>query len=290
MKNTKKLLAAILAVAMSAALFTGCASAPATDGGNSSKTESTAPEITASTAPESTAPIDGEITSADQLNGLKVGCQAGTTGNTWLLENCDKLPPTEYKTGMEAALDLKNGKIDAIVFDELPAKAIVAKNDDLKILDIKFAKEQYAIAVKKGNTELVATINETIKGMKDSGEYEKLANAFVPADGNIVVPEDIALTGDKKLTMGTNAEFPPFEYIDGEKIVGFDISMCQQVALTYGAKLEVANMAFDSLIAALQAGKIDMIAAGMSVTEERQKNVDFSDTYYESEQVIIVKK
>ena len=92
------------------------------------------------------------------------------------------------------------------------------------------------------------------------------------------------------LVVGTNAAFPPFEYVEGTDIVGFDISMGQKIAVKADAKLEVVDMAFDSLIPALQAGTIDFIAAGMSVTEERKKNVDFSEPYFSSEQVIIVRK
>ncbi|MDY4831695.1 MAG: transporter substrate-binding domain-containing protein, partial [Treponema sp.] len=90
--------------------------------------------------------------------------------------------------------------------------------------------------------------------------------------------------------LGTNAAFPPFEYVDGKSVVGFDITMGQKIAKTAGKKLEVVDMAFDSLIPALQSGTIDFIAAGMSVTEERKKNVDFSVPYFQSEQVIIVRK
>ena len=92
------------------------------------------------------------------------------------------------------------------------------------------------------------------------------------------------------LIIGTNAAFPPFEYVEGKSIVGFDITMGQKIAKDAGMKLEVVDMAFDSLIPALQSGTIDFIAAGMSVNEERKKNVDFSETYFESEQVIIVRK
>ncbi|MFZ2537417.1 MAG: transporter substrate-binding domain-containing protein [Oscillospiraceae bacterium] len=257
----KKIIALALALTMSAVLFAGC---------------KTKEQVV--------------INSAEELNGLTIGCQGGTTGETWVLENCTKKKPNPYKSGMDAALDLKNGKIDAIVLDELPAKSIVEKNSDLKILDIKFSKEEYAIAVKKGNKELVDSINATIKSMKDDGSYKTLTDSFMPADGKIVIPADVATSGSKQLKMGTNAEFPPFEYVEGNKVVGFDITMSQYAAANFDGKLEVINMAFDSLISALQAGTVDFVAAGMSVTEERQKNVDFSDPYYESEQVIIVRK
>lgn len=234
-----------------------------------------------------------EINSAADLAGKKIGVQTGTTGETWVSENVENVKLSSFKTGIDAALDLKNGAIDAVVLDELPAKEIVARNSDLKIIrDQTFAdnKEEYAIAVKKGNTELLETINKAITDMKNNGEYEKLVAAFMPVDGNIKIPENEGNSGDKVVKLGTNAAFPPFEYVDGKNVVGFDITMGEKIAKTAGKKLEVVDMAFDSLIPALQSNTIDFIAAGMSVTEERKKNVDFSVPYFQSEQVIIVRK
>lgn len=232
------------------------------------------------------------ITSAADLANKKIGVQSGTTGELWVQDNVEGVKLSSFKTGIDAALDLKNGAIDAVVLDELPAKEIVARNSDLKLIHDKvFAdnKEEYAIAVKKGRADLLANINKTIADMKANGEYEKLVNAFMPVDGNIQIPASVVGTGDA-VKLGTNAAFPPFEYVEGKDIVGFDITMGQLIAKTCGAKLEVVDMAFDSLIPALQSDSIDFIAAGMSVTEERKKNVDFSDPYFESEQVIIVRK
>ena len=230
------------------------------------------------------------INSAADLVGKKIGVQAGTTGEWWVTDNVEGATGVSFKTGIDAAMDLMNGAIDAVVLDELPAKEIVAKNKKLEIVKDKFAKEEYAIAIKKGNSELVDSINKTILEMKENGDYEKLVASFMPIDGQIVIPADLELTGDKTLKLGTNAAFPPFEYVEGAKIVGFDITMGQKIAQGAGAKLEVVDMAFDSLIPALASGAIDFIAAGMSVTEERKKNVDFSVPYFESEQVIIIKK
>ena len=230
------------------------------------------------------------IGSAEDLNGKILGCQAGTTGEIYIQDEVKGATLKSFKTGMDAALDLKNGAIDAIVLDELPAKEIVKRNRDLKVLDIRFATEEYAIAVKKGNTALLASINKTISAMKTDGTYEKLVKAFMPADGAIVVPEAIASNGSEIIKMGTNAAFPPFEYIEGTDPVGFDVTMSQMIARDLGKKLQVVDMAFDGLIAALQSDAIDFIAAGMTATDERRKNVDFSEPYYSSNQVIIVRK
>ncbi|MGI5173128.1 transporter substrate-binding domain-containing protein [Treponema sp. OMZ 840] len=231
------------------------------------------------------------IASAADLEGKKVGVQAGTTGELYVQENYSDVKLVSFKSGIDAALDLKNGALDAVVLDELPAKEIVSKNPSLMIVTDKFAKEEYAIAVKKGNKVLLDSINGTIQTLKSNGGYEKLIAAFMPADGKIKIPP--VLTGSaqgKTVKLGTNAAFPPFEYVEGTEIVGFDITMGQYIAKNFNAKLEVVDMAFDSLIPALSSGAIDFIAAGMSVTEERKKNVDFSEPYFASEQVIIIKK
>ena len=226
------------------------------------------------------------------LEGKKIGVQTGTTGELFVQEEVPGAQIASFKSGIDAALDLKNGAIDCVVLDELPAQEIVKRNPSLKIVrDPYFAenKEEYAIAVKKGNTALLSKIDETINAMKKNGEYEALVNAFMPADGKIQIPASIATSGST-VVLGTNAAFPPFEYVEGKNIVGFDITMGEKIAKAAGMKLEVMDMAFDSLIPALQSGTIDFIAAGMSVTEERKKNVDFSVPYFASEQVIIVRK
>ena len=97
-----------------------------------------------------------------------------------------------------------------------------------------------------------------------------------------------------KLVMGTNAEFPPFEFVadEGQGLVGefdgIDIAISKKIAEKMGKELTVENMQFEGLVASVQSGKVDFAAAGMTVNEERLQSVDFSDTYYVAEQVMVV--
>ena len=95
---------------------------------------------------------------------------------------------------------------------------------------------------------------------------------------------------NKKLYVGTNAEFEPFEYREGENIVGFDIELIGEISKLINKDIEVEDMAFDGLLPALQTKKIDLIIAGMTATEERKKFVNFSESYYKSQQAIVVNK
>ena len=92
------------------------------------------------------------------------------------------------------------------------------------------------------------------------------------------------------LVMATNAEFPPYEFYDGDAIVGIDVEIMQAIAEDLGMTLQIEGMAFDSVITSVQTGKADIGAAGLTVTEDRLANVNFSDAYAESAQMIIVKE
>ncbi len=91
-----------------------------------------------------------------------------------------------------------------------------------------------------------------------------------------------------KIIVGTSADFPPFEYIgDNGDIIGFDIELITAILESYNYTVEVQDISFDSLIPSLQAGTIDVIAAAMTITAEREEQIDFSDPYYEADQSIL---
>ena len=92
------------------------------------------------------------------------------------------------------------------------------------------------------------------------------------------------------LIMGTNATFPPYEYYEGDEIVGIDVEIAQAIGEKLGMEVTVEDMEFDALIPALASNKVDIVAAGMTVTPERQESVNFTDTYATAAQVIIVKQ
>ena len=88
--------------------------------------------------------------------------------------------------------------------------------------------------------------------------------------------------------MATNAEFPPYEYYEGDTVTGIDVEIAQAIAAKLGLTLQVEDMEFDSVISAVQGGKADIGMAGMTVTEERLEEVNFTESYATGVQVIIV--
>ena len=131
-----------------------------------------------------------------------------------------------------------------------------------------------------------------IQELKDDGTFEQIANSYIgdsAGENYYESPEDVDRSNGT-LVMATNAEFPPYEYYEGEDIVGLDADFAQAIADKLGMDLKIEDMAFDSIIPAVTSGKADFGAAGMTVTEEREQQVLFSDTYYTARQVIIVKE
>ena len=108
--------------------------------------------------------------------------------------------------------------------------------------------------------------------------------------------DDSKDSGDSKkdskdtLVMATNAEFQPYEFHEGDDVVGIDADIARAIGEEMGMEVKIEDMAFDSIIPAVTSGKADFGAAGMTVTEDRKKNVDFTDTYATATQVIIVKE
>lgn len=106
---------------------------------------------------------------------------------------------------------------------------------------------------------------------------------------DIMRRETVVSKNANVLVMGTNATFKPFEYKDGDKIVGFDVDLAEEIAKSMNAELKIEDMSFDGLLPALESGQIDLAIAGMSVTEDRSKNAFFSDSYYVASQQIVVR-
>ena len=162
-----------------------------------------------------------------------------------------------------------------------------------KKLDEPFAEEEYAICVAKGNDELVTAINGALAQLKEDGTLDSIVSNYIGDDTKGQSPYESPADVDRSngtLVMATNAYFEPYEYYDGDKIVGIDADMAQAVCDVLGYELVIEDMEFDAIINAIQSGKADIGVAGITVTEDRQQSVDFTDSYATSKQVIIVKE
>lgn len=163
--------------------------------------------------------------------------------------------------------------------------------EKLKVKDIELTEETYAFAIAKGNTELKDSVNAILIDMIDSGELTTIIDSFFTGDATFeyVNPaEPTQANRDQYLVVGTNAYFPPFEMYNGAKLTGVDMQIASILATELGKTLYINDMDFDGLIPAVQNGEVDIAMAGMTVNAERLEQVDFTEGYYTSAQVITV--
>ncbi len=125
---------------------------------------------------------DSTIATLDDLKGKKIGVQTGTTGKDKAEEVTDATKVTQYNNGSLAVEALVNGQIDAVIIDQNPAMAYKDQHgDSVKLLEGLFEEEEYALAVKKGNKELLDAINQALKDIKADGTFDKIVEKYIPS-------------------------------------------------------------------------------------------------------------
>ncbi len=123
-----------------------------------------------------------EIAGPDDLAEKTIGVQQGTTGDIYASDDFGDENVDRYPKGVDAVQALLQGKVDAVIIDNEPAKVFVSENEGLKLLDTAYAEEEYAIAVKKGNTELLDQINGALAELKESGTLDEIVAKYISAE------------------------------------------------------------------------------------------------------------
>ena len=296
--NMRRIISILLAVMFCVACFTGCGSSKDNGG---------------------TASVDvRNAKSIADLAGAKIAAQTGTF-HADALEQISNVQASTYPEFSDLLTALKSGAIDGYVAEEPTAFSVCATNDDLTYLPFKnndtgftatAADVGIAIGLKKGNT-LRDQINTVLAEITDEQRSELMEQIVTLASGGTVtefaVHCDAPATTTGTLKIGMECAYEPYNWTDTEGTSlgavpissegqsglyanGYDVQIAQYVANRLGLKLEIYAMEWDSLIPAVNSGAIDAIVAGMSPTAERSEQIDFTDTYYESNLVVIIRK
>lgn len=158
-----------------------------------------------------------------------------------------------------------------------------------KTIDIELTSEEYAFGVDKTQPQLLADVNSFIAKIMKDGTFEEICNKYF---GNGTPTPVTSATEDPnkdQLIVATNAEFAPFEYMEGAYYYGIDMEIAAALADHLGKELVIVNMDFDSVCLAVGQQKCDIAMAGLTVSEDRLEYVTFSTSYYKASQKIIVK-
>lgn len=198
-----------------------------------------------------------------------------------------------YEDTPSALTELVNGGIDAVVADSPVVLEYIKNNPQANLRafgDARFEQEFYGIAMRQGDKELHDLVNEGLKKVKENGIYDKIFNKYFGDGADYQVA-----SGDNRLgrtyRVAQDMAYAPFEYInDAGEPEGFDCDLIRAIAAEMGFAVELVNTNWDGIIPSLLAGTSDMIISAMTITEERQQSVTFSDPYFEATQYIAVKQ
>lgn len=232
------------------------------------------------------------ITRFDDATHAKIGAMTGTTGEALVAKRFPEAQLKSFDDIMDAVIALKSGQLDAIVTSFPLAFQISKTNPDLGTLPESLDNEDTAIALKKGNDELLASLNRIITELKRDGTLESMKKRWFKADFSPYQEMDIPLpTEGNVLRIGVSATREPFSFVDKDgRVTGHDGELARMISAKLQRPIEFSNMKFSALLPALQSGKIDLIVTGMTATDERKKKVDFTQPYFINAQVMLVKK
>ena len=159
----------------------------------------------------------------------------------------------------------------------------------VKVIDIELTQEEYAFGVDKTQPELLASVNAFIAEIKADGTFDEICNKYF-GDGTPTPVKSAQLDPSKdQLVVATNAAFEPFEYTVGEDYYGIDMEIAALLAEKLGQELVISNMDFDSVCLSVGQQKCDIAMAGLTIKPDREEYVNFTDSYYEASQKLIVK-
>lgn len=223
-----------------------------------------------------------DVTSLDQLADKVFAVPTGTVADKLVLSKFPKAKFLYFNSVLDCAMAVQSGKADAAAYDEPILKNLAAKNPGLVVLPGMITVDNYGFAVRPESPMLKEAVDGVLAELKANGEYEAMKNRWLPKTGAPAPMPDLPSEGATgKLLFGTSAVTEPFSFVDGSRnIVGLDIELARHVAKRAGLQLEVVNMDFGAMIPALVAGKVDLIGACITITEERGKSVLFSEPYY----------
>ena len=293
----RNILALLMAAALCLCLLAGCGSAETTD---------------------STGTSIAEATTIADLKGMKIAAQAGTF-HADALNQIENVQGSTYPEFADLLTALKSGAIDGYIAEEPTAFSVCQSDDTLTFLPFKNNETGFtatasdvgiAIGLKKGS-ELREQINAVLAEITPEQRSALMEQIVTLSSGGEVT--EFAVSAEEPenptgtLRVGMECAYEPYNWTaisgasfgavpisgegkDGLYANGYDVQIAKYVAARLGMNLEIYSIEWDSLLPALESGAIDAIAAGMSPTAERAAQIDFTDTYYESNLVVIIRK
>ena len=231
------------------------------------------------------------IKSLNDLADKRIGILSGTIYDKLAGERFPSALILRFNTTADMGLALKAGQLDALIISMGPGREMANANPEIGILTEDFFTSQIGVGFSKKNPALRERFNAFLKDVQADGSLETQRRKWFEQDiAKVKMPKYPPQPAGKKIVAGVSSgDLPVSAYVNGE-YVGFDIEMIRNFAQRQQLQVEFVPLEFSALIASLASGKVDMIADSLSITEERQKLVDFSNPYMLEKTFVLVLK
>ncbi len=225
------------------------------------------------------------------ISDKRVGVYSGTVYDKYVQDNFPQAEILRYNNTTDMIVALKSFKIDVAFFAQASAHVVLGSNPDLGILTEDALDLPIGVGFNKNNPDLRLRFNEYLSAAEADGRRAEIYERWFISDPEVAVMPEFDFSGEtEKVVLGVAVgDLPYVAYMDG-RYVGHDIELISRFAEAENLNLEIITMEFSALVPALASGKVDMIADGIAITEERSLQVDFSDSYAENKTAVVAMK
>jgi polar amino acid transport system substrate-binding protein len=230
-----------------------------------------------------------KLATLDDLKDKRIAVQLGTVFDIYATKTYPQATVLQYPTFQEVTLSVSAGKADAGFADVDTLKEVMQANPSLVPFGDIIFKSPVAAGFTKKDTATRAAFNTFLAGIRKDGTWADMVDRWMTKRSQIM-PELVTTSENGTLTVGISSGGFPFAAVQNNDLAGFDVELARRFGATLGKNVRFADQEFAGLIAALVSGKIDVIIADMYDTQERRKQIDFSDAYFEQDNVAFTVK
>jgi polar amino acid transport system substrate-binding protein len=222
------------------------------------------------------------LTSVNDLTDKRIAVQLGTVYDLYATKTFPNATVLQYPTFQEVTLSVSTGKADAGLSDIDVLNEVILANPDLTTLGAPIFKSPVAAGFRKTDADKRAAFNAFLKEIRANGVWADMSDRWMTKRDQ-KMPALPAAATKGTVIVGTSSGGFPFAAVQNNELVGFDIELARRFGAHIGAEIRFVDQDFAAHIAALVSGKIDVILASMFDTEERRKQIDFSEAYFEQD-------
>ncbi|MDL2221810.1 ABC transporter permease subunit [Parabacteroides sp. OttesenSCG-928-N08] len=231
--------------------------------------------------------LSREFRQMSDLQDKRIGVLMGSIQDNYIAETYPNASIQRIDLTPDLVYALKSGQCDAIVLPHPTVKEILAKNSDLALFDADIYPIDLGVGFR--DQQLRDRFNLYVKEIQSTGIYDEMVKRWIDNTESAVMPKIDVPVNAKTLVVGTSGVSVPFGFVKDGEMSGFDAELVTRFAASEGYAVRFSTMTFGALIPALKSGKIDLLADMAMITEERQKEVLFSDPYFRLQSTVLVK-